>query len=57
MKIGITGGIGSGKSYVCHKLAERGITVYDCDSAAKRLMPAVLRSWARMLCWRLERRS
>lgn len=38
MKIGITGGIGSGKSYVCGKLAERGISVYDCDSVAKRLM-------------------
>lgn len=38
MKIGITGGIGSGKSYVCSRLAERGIFVYDCDSAAKRLM-------------------
>ncbi len=38
MKTGITGGIGSGKSYVCKLLAERGITVYDCDSAAKRLM-------------------
>lgn len=38
MKIGITGGIGSGKSYVCRLLAGRGISVYDCDSAAKRLM-------------------
>lgn len=38
MKIGITGGIGSGKSYVCKLLTERGICVYDCDSAAKRLM-------------------
>lgn len=38
MKIGITGGIGSGKSYVCRLLADYGITVYDCDSAAKRLM-------------------
>lgn len=38
MKIGITGGIGSGKSYVCHLLAERGISIYDCDAAAKRLM-------------------
>ena len=38
MKIGITGGIGSGKSYVCKLLAARGITVYDCDAAAKRLM-------------------
>ena len=38
MKTGITGGIGSGKSYVCARLAARGISVYDCDSAAKRLM-------------------
>jgi dephospho-CoA kinase len=38
MKIGITGGIGSGKSYVCRLLEARGLTVYDCDSAAKRLM-------------------
>ena len=38
MKIGITGGIGSGKSYVCKRLEARGIHVYDCDSAAKRLI-------------------
>lgn len=38
MKTGITGGIGSGKSYVCKRLAARGITVYDCDAAAKRLI-------------------
>ena len=38
MKIGITGGIGSGKSYVCQRLAARGIEVYDCDNAAKRLI-------------------
>lgn len=37
-RIAITGGIGSGKSYVCKLLDERGITVYDCDAAAKRLM-------------------
>ncbi len=35
--IAITGGIGSGKSFVCAKLADYGIEVYDCDSAAKRL--------------------
>lgn len=34
----ITGGIGSGKSYICRLLAQRGIDVYDCDAAAKRLM-------------------
>jgi dephospho-CoA kinase len=38
MKIAITGGIGSGKSYVCKLLGEFGIVVYDCDAAAKRLM-------------------
>lgn len=38
MRIGITGGIGSGKSYVCKRLAQKGILVYDCDDAAKRLI-------------------
>lgn len=38
MKIGITGGIGSGKSYVCQRLVARGFSVYDCDQAAKRLI-------------------
>ena len=38
MKIGIAGGIGSGKSYVCQRLQQRGYEVYDCDSAAKRLI-------------------
>lgn len=36
-RIAITGGIGSGKSFVCKRLADYGIEVYDCDSAAKRL--------------------
>ena len=38
MKVGIAGGIGSGKSYVCRRLEARGITVYNCDAAAKRLI-------------------
>lgn len=38
MKIAITGGIGSGKSYVCQILEKQGIKVYDCDAEAKRLM-------------------
>ena len=38
MKIGITGGIGSGKSYISRLLEARGYAVYDCDSAAKRLI-------------------
>ena len=38
MRVAITGGIGSGKSYVCKRLEVHGIKVYDCDAAAKRLM-------------------
>lgn len=38
MKVGITGGIGSGKSTVCRLFAQRGVAVYDSDSEAKRLM-------------------
>lgn len=38
MKIAITGGIGSGKSFVGTRLLTRGIKVYDCDEAAKRLL-------------------
>lgn len=36
--IGITGGIGSGKSIVSRLLRLMSIPVYDCDSEAKRLM-------------------
>lgn len=36
--IAITGGIGSGKSFVCQRLKARGIDIYDCDEGAKRLM-------------------
>src|SRR3712207_6452886 len=38
LKVAITGGMGSGKSYVCQLLTEQGIRVYDCDEGAKRLM-------------------
>lgn len=38
MKIGITGGIGSGKSYICNILKSKGYPVYNCDDEAKRLM-------------------
>lgn len=44
MRIAITGGIGSGKSYVCHLLEERGISVFNCDIVAKTIIathPAV----------------
>lgn len=38
MKLGITGGIGSGKTYVAHRMEQRGIPVYYTDDEAKRLM-------------------
>lgn len=38
VKIGITGGIGSGKTYICNLLRERGYEVYNCDDEAKRIM-------------------
>ncbi|MFR0903788.1 dephospho-CoA kinase [Alistipes sp.] len=44
MKVGVTGGIGSGKTTVCRLFAERGVPVYNSDVEAKRLMerdPAV----------------
>lgn len=37
-KIGVTGGIGSGKSTVCRLLADMGAAVYDSDARAKALM-------------------
>ncbi|WP_415955071.1 dephospho-CoA kinase [Phocaeicola coprophilus] len=37
IKLGITGGIGSGKSYVSRLLESWGIPVYDTDREAKRL--------------------
>jgi len=46
LRIGVTGGIGSGKSTVCAVFSQLGIPVYSADSAAKRLMreDAALRS-------------
>lgn len=38
MIIGITGGIGSGKSTIAKQLCEMGYMVYDTDSEAKRLI-------------------
>lgn len=38
LKVGITGGIGSGKSTVAHVFEVLGIPVYYADDAAKRLM-------------------
>ena len=38
IRVGVTGGIGSGKSTVCGLFADMGVAIYDCDSEAKRLM-------------------
>ena len=38
MIIGITGGIGSGKSVIARQLRQMGYSVYDTDSEAKRLI-------------------
>lgn len=38
LQIGITGGIGSGKSLVCRIFQQLGVPVYDADSHAKGLM-------------------
>ena len=38
MTIGLTGGIGSGKSTIARGLAQRGFAVYDCDREAKRII-------------------
>lgn len=38
LRVGITGGIGSGKSTVCRLFAYLGVPVYAADQAAKRLM-------------------
>jgi dephospho-CoA kinase len=38
IQIGITGGIGSGKSIVCKIFAVLGIPIYDADSRAKAVM-------------------
>lgn len=46
IRLGITGGIGSGKSVVCHVLQLMGVPVYSSDDETKRLMvrDAVIRS-------------
>ena len=38
LKVGITGGIGSGKTFVCKVFETLGIPVYDADTQAKLLM-------------------
>jgi dephospho-CoA kinase len=52
LKVGITGGIGSGKSVVCQVFHTLGIPVFNADDAAKHLMesdPALISSIRRLL--------
>lgn len=52
MRIGITGGIGSGKTYICMRLKAMGFPVYNCDESAKRLMhddPALRRQLCELI--------
>ncbi len=52
IKLGITGGIGSGKSYVSRLLEERGMPLYDTDSRAKLITvvhPSVKRQLTELL--------
>ena len=47
IKVGITGGIGSGKSVVCRIFNLLGVPVYDCDKEAKKLIncdPQIVKS-------------
>ena len=38
IRIGITGGIGAGKSFVCNRLSTMGFPIFDCDKEGKQLM-------------------
>ena len=38
MQVGVTGGIGAGKSLVCRIFRILGIPIYDADTRAKQLM-------------------
>jgi dephospho-CoA kinase len=38
LKIGVTGGIGAGKSLICRVFSVLGVPVYDADSRAGRIM-------------------
>lgn len=52
LRIAITGGIGSGKSYVCRHIEEAGYPVFYCDDEAKRIIrthPGVRQALTRLV--------
>ena len=38
LKVGLTGEMGSGKTYIANLFAEKGVPVYNCDKNAKKLV-------------------
>lgn len=38
LRVAVTGGIGSGKSYICRRLEEAGHRIFYCDDEAKRII-------------------
>ncbi|MBU4445878.1 dephospho-CoA kinase, partial [bacterium] len=39
--LGITGGLGSGKSSACQRLKEKGAVIFDADNIAKEILRTV----------------
>ncbi|MCD4741164.1 MAG: dephospho-CoA kinase, partial [Desulfobacteraceae bacterium] len=37
-KIAVTGSAGSGKSLVCSRFSEIGLTMFDCDTIARQVV-------------------
>ena len=38
LKVGVTGEMGAGKSFICNLFAEKGVPIYNCDKNAKLLV-------------------
>ncbi|WP_367209740.1 dephospho-CoA kinase [Sphingobacterium sp. R2] len=49
MKIGITGGIGSGKTFICKLFKAMAVPVYNADEEAKKLMNTDIRIKERLI--------
>lgn len=49
-RIALTGGIGSGKSYVCRQLEALGYPVFYCDDEAKRIIRTDVRVRSALVC-------
>ena len=38
LRVGITGEMGVGKTYICNLFAEKNVPIYNCDKNAKKLV-------------------